>query len=449
MYDVVQVAVRGARLLLELLQLERAELVPGLRVLRLEVARLPVEVERLRAPLERDQHPQRFDRERIERVRRLAPRRAPSRALPLDEGVVRRVEARSASQGEAREYSAASAQTPTARRRATGAHDGRGGRDTARRRRGTAAPGRRRSPSRCRRTNGATQSATPASSASHGDACARGARSRSPPQQSPRVEQEADDARLAQELQRHRVRLESPRAALSRSRRSVSPNVPAPVPSHGMVDERVPRLLPPAPAVARARRWRSGPACSATCALTGFENSCQRSLTKSPGPPARTTRQRAASNRRARREPPRRARTTRGSTARVTTNAARSTTTTAPTSEHAPKSEPVLHAHVVRLPFVADARQEQRDARDERADDPRDRERPDRLEPRPGRTRATRAPRATVSTIPTREYVSTATTSARVQQQRTASTRPRSCREPQSQNPSGTDAAASNASSFQ
>src|SRR5439155_19213580 len=65
-------------------------------------------------------------------------------------------------------------------------------------------------------------------------------------------EEEADDSGLAQILQHRRVRLDHregrvPLVAVDQSERS------GPAALRGMVDERVPRLLPPAPAVARAR----------------------------------------------------------------------------------------------------------------------------------------------------------------------------------------------------
>src|SRR5204862_5625104 len=60
----VQVAVRVARPP-QILQLEVAELVPGLRVLRLEVARLAIELQRLLRRLEGCLEQQRVDRERV------------------------------------------------------------------------------------------------------------------------------------------------------------------------------------------------------------------------------------------------------------------------------------------------------------------------------------------------------------------------------------------------
>src|SRR5204862_6565266 len=73
-----------------------------------------------------------------------------------------------------------------------------------------------------------------------------------------------------------------------RSRRSVSPNEPAPVPFaewstnefHASCHQRQ-RLLE----LVEARRF----SVFATCTLLGLLNSCQRSRTKSAGPPARTT----------------------------------------------------------------------------------------------------------------------------------------------------------------
>ena len=73
-------------------ELERAEQVPRLCILRLPVACLPVEAQAL-CPRrrERGQQPERLDRERIERVRRLrlVPR---ADQVPSRQGVVRRVE---------------------------------------------------------------------------------------------------------------------------------------------------------------------------------------------------------------------------------------------------------------------------------------------------------------------------------------------------------------------
>src|SRR5213595_1473335 len=77
-------------------------------------------------------------------------------------------------------------------------------------------------------------------------------------------------------------------SGLLRSRRSVSPNEPAPVPFagwstnafHASCHQRQ-RLLE----LAEAMR----PGVFVTCELLGLLNSCHRSRTKSAGPPARTT----------------------------------------------------------------------------------------------------------------------------------------------------------------
>src|SRR6185437_16676609 len=66
---VIQVAVRRARAA-QAHQLEGAELVPGLRVLRLEVDGLPVQRQRLRVPLDQSLREDRVNRQRIERTRR-------------------------------------------------------------------------------------------------------------------------------------------------------------------------------------------------------------------------------------------------------------------------------------------------------------------------------------------------------------------------------------------
>ena len=77
-------------------------------------------------------------------------------------------------------------------------------------------------------------------------------------------------------------------SGLLRSMRSVRPNVPAPVPCagwsvnafHASCHQRQ-RLLE----LVETTR----PGALLSWALTGFENSCQRSLPQLPGPPARTT----------------------------------------------------------------------------------------------------------------------------------------------------------------
>src|SRR3954468_1256167 len=77
-------------------------------------------------------------------------------------------------------------------------------------------------------------------------------------------------------------------SGLLRSMRSVRPNVPAPGPGagwsvnafHASCHQRH-RLLE----LVETTR----PGALLSCALTGFENSCQRSLAQLPGPPARTT----------------------------------------------------------------------------------------------------------------------------------------------------------------
>src|SRR5437870_1887208 len=66
----IQVAVGVARPP-QHLELERAELEPGLRVLRLEVARLTVELQRCRRPLQQRAPEQRVYGERVERMRGL------------------------------------------------------------------------------------------------------------------------------------------------------------------------------------------------------------------------------------------------------------------------------------------------------------------------------------------------------------------------------------------
>src|SRR5262249_5678941 len=88
---VVQVAVGEARLL-QLMERERAEPVPGLRVLRLEVARLSIELERARIVLgERSLDPERLRVERVEGVRRPCPIEG-AEQVALLRGVVRGVQ---------------------------------------------------------------------------------------------------------------------------------------------------------------------------------------------------------------------------------------------------------------------------------------------------------------------------------------------------------------------
>src|SRR6266550_3593812 len=231
-----------------------------------------------------------------------------------------------------------------------------------------------------------------------------------------------------------------------RATRSTSSNVPAPVPCRGLsvnafhasFHQRQ-RLLELALTIR--------PGAFSTCALVLFENSCQRALTKSAGPPARTTAAARATSTKTT-SAIAAARATRRSTVRASTNRDANPTTTAPTTNTAPNTSPSYTRTSCGCPSALT----------------------------PGRSSATPATTApaihasasgpsaasrsrssqshtiaatTGSTIPTREYVRTATTSAAYNSSAPPIRARRSCRGPTTHRPSGTEAAASNASSFQ
>src|SRR5512132_925748 len=127
-------------------------------------------------------------------------------------------------------------------------------------------------------------------------------------------------------------------SCVSRSSRSVSSNVPAPVPFSGFAVNAF-----QASVHQRQRLLElvliTLPGVSGTCELTLFENSCQRALTKSPGPPARTTAATTATSNKTTRATAA-PRATRASTARSSTNRVAKTTTIPPTISTAPNTSP-------------------------------------------------------------------------------------------------------------
>ena len=195
-----------------------------------------------------------------------------------------------------------------------------------------------------------------------------------------------------------------------RSIRSMSSNVPAPVPCAGL------SVKPCHASVHQRQRLLELPlrirfGSFVTCELTLFENSCQRALTKSPGPPARTT----ASGERDQQEDDerhRRVRATRRSTARDNTKRIATAARTRPTTNTAPNTRPSCTRTSCGCPSELTPGRSRATPETAAPGDPRNGQRPERVEPVAVEPEPEHGRGDEGSTMPTREYVRTATTSA-------------------------------------